>query len=526
MDHKDSDEEKILENVLGKICNIEEKKVKAPEIPKPAPLKISSEEEAIINKIYKKFNITKDLDLNEPIDLVYMYVNYNDSEYASKIEKEKQTKSLLKTQNFNDKYSKFLAKYLEERNTLYYDFFLNLEITRTNLSFVRNIFIISPTPFMLNEVYFEDKRIQVITFEELYGIDSFNKIYFRPNNVIYQLNKIKQLSNTFLFSCSDFIVCNSIPKDYFFTGNIPIIYLKKKKSINVVKCLKNLEEFNSNKFFTDKFILELEFVNTNQITVVRKDVIELTKKVFDVRNMFKDCIDFLLLQNMVGQFLNLYHLNQDNNNFSGFYKDNSKNPWEKFNLVKHKNVQFFNVNYLNDIFLNYYLHSYFQNIGVLEPLKSVIFLLDKNLKEYIYEFPKIEKQLEDSENEVSFFLYFEGDQPLETNEKFGENLYINICETINETKKWDNMKNMVIELRLDKFSLFVPDLYFFMNRKYTKKYNEPNNKYSGDNIRITFPKDKMVHLNEKTNVPYTKILNMNIVKEDTANIKVGKILFK
>ena len=52
-----------------------------------------------------------------------------------------------------------IDKYLKEERGNFGDFFINLEMTRKNLLFVRNIFIITPTPFVLNEVYHNDENI-------------------------------------------------------------------------------------------------------------------------------------------------------------------------------------------------------------------------------------------------------------------------------------------------------------------------------------------------------------------------------
>ena len=84
--------------------------------------KLERLEDRLIKKIYEKFSISEKLDEKEPIDFVYTY-----NEVPG------------------------IATHLS--------FFLNIEITRKNLPFLRNIIIITPTPNRILEYYSNDNHI-------------------------------------------------------------------------------------------------------------------------------------------------------------------------------------------------------------------------------------------------------------------------------------------------------------------------------------------------------------------------------
>lgn len=453
--------------------------------------KIERAEKKLLNKIYEKFNITKNLSIAE-IDLVYTYIHYNKNYSNSK-------------ENFNLKNldPKILSSFKEEKKENFYDFLLNIEITKKNLPFIRNVYIITPTADYLEDV----EKFIVIPIEEICGKDDYNKIYFRPCNVVKYLNEVRGLSNIFLFGNQDCICIKNIKKDNFIKDGIPITYLQKKQ-LQRDGNIKNIEEYNTNKLFQNKFDIFFKLVNINQLTIVRKDCIDFTLKLFN-ENIN---IDFLLLQYLTGYFFYLYDIKTTNNdNFSGFYSNTQKNLYERMFLIKNKKTDFFCINYLNKSYVQFYLHACLINMDIIENkiVRNIFFVIDKENKNMKYRIPSIERTIKDvvSGSKIEFFL-MDDEKIVEYNGKLGDALYLAFDFPY---KKLQHLKHIVLEIN-EKTS--ISDILYYMNIECKIS--------SGDRIVAHYPEKVIKNLEEKYNIPLTKMLK--IVNLDSG-VKLGSIAF-
>lgn len=479
-------------------------------------------EEKIINKIYEKFKIIKNVSQNEQIDLVYTYINYNDKDYKNLRMEELKNKKILGKYNFDERTNKIYESYLKNEKESFNDFFLNIEITRTNFPCIRKIFIITPTPFSINEIYSNDNQIIVIPLDEICN-NEFDKIYFRSNNIVKYIANVKFISRIFLFGCSDSLIINALKKEYFLKNNIPVSQLQRKtlleKNIDDSTNLKYLEEFNTNNIFEERFHIFPKLVGINQLTIMRKDAISITNKLFKDSNSI---IDFQLLQYLTGYFFNLYELRINKNNSSGFYQYTQKMPLERFNIIKNKSCDFFCMNHMNEKYLFYYAYAYFINIGLIENnAKNVIFITNNR-----YIIPTYEKKLLSNCKKLSVSF----SQNIKE-ESFADNIYIVISEKIGEDSKFQNASNLIIEVCEKYFDLVIPDILFFANCYVTSESIFKNcniNKFKDEDkiIRINYPKKIIQNLESKSHVPYTRILNLVHYDEETLGVKMGKIFFK
>jgi len=224
--------------------------------------KMERAEVKLLNKIYDKFGIQKNSTIGD-IDIVYTYINYNDRNYMNSI----------KNYENNSIDPKLLASYKTEKE-YFQEFLLNIELTKKNMPFIRNVYIITPTSDFLDDI----EKYIVIPIEEISEKDKYNKTYFKPNNIVKYLTEINSLSNYFLFGNQDMICVKNIKKESLFKENIPIIHMQKKSVINDNK--NKLEEYNTMNLFKRKFDISLKLSNSNQLTIIRKDVISFTNKLF------------------------------------------------------------------------------------------------------------------------------------------------------------------------------------------------------------------------------------------------------
>lgn len=448
----------------------------------------------LINKIYDKFGIIKNLNIFEPIDMVITYVNYNDRTYIN-------GRSSFELKELDPV---ILSNFKEEKKENMNEFFLNIELTKKNIPFIRNIYIITPNPDYFDEI----EKYIIIPIDEICGKDKYNKIYFRPNNIVKYLTEIKNLSNIFLFGNNDMIAIRNIKKEILFNeNNIPIIYLQKKKIIKDGST-KSIEEFNTNKLFHSKFDTLLKLSNINQLSIVRKDVIGFTRRLV---NSDINC-DFLLMQYFVGYYYYLYNIKTENNqNHTGFYSITQKVAIERFNSLKFKKYDYFCVNFLNDKFIPYYLHSCLVNMDIIDnkPVKNIYFLIERGNSKYKYIIPKIEREIKENIGniKVNFNLLSDENIPINSG-KFGDSLYLILgCPE----KKWQHIKHIALLIN-EKSG--IGDILYFMNIE--SKY------LSVENNKIIYPKKIMQKLEEKYNIPFLRILRIN---NDSEGIKTAKLIF-
>lgn len=465
----------IIDNILDKVIyNLNEIQIN----------KMERVENKCLNQIYDKFGIKKNINVDEPIDLVYTFVNYKDKDFMGKRE------------NFSLKNLDpiLLKNYKEEKKELFHDFLLNIEITKKNLPFIRNIYIITPTADILDDY---DEYI-IIPIEDIYCNDKFVKTYFRPNYIVKYLKNIKGLSKLFLFGNQDSIVIKQMKKEEI-VNEIPVIYLQKK-DIKLDSNTKNIEEYNTNIIFKEKFEIMMKMGNINQISIVRKDLINFTEKLFnDSVN-----IDFLLLQYFVGYFFYLYEIKVKNINiYSGFYSSVQRNMFERFNIIKNSKAIYFNINYLNNKCVHYYLHACLINLGVISNkiVKKIVFISKKN--KFFYEIPGIERRIRDKVFDCDITI---NNNFQESAMKFGEILYL----VFDDGSKYQNKKHIILEITDINC---MDDIFYFMNIE---------SKTSTYNIKIHYPKRFMQKLDDKFMVPLTKILN---IENEDSGVKLGKIIF-
>ena len=495
IEDKEYNDEEILDNIFKKIKNdhdfindIINDIVNNSIINIIKSSKFERAELKLLNKIYSKFNLKKNIDTDE-IDIVYTYINYNDREFMM-------NKSSLEINNID---RNLLNNYKSERRDMFNEFILNIEVTKKNLPFIRNVYILTPTPDAFEEI----KNYIIVPIEFICGKDKFVKDYFRPNNVVKYLVELKSLSKVFLYGTSEMIVVKEMRKDDFFVNGVPVVYMGKR-NFEKEDYVNNMEEYNTSILFESKFDILFKACNINQLTLVRKDVVSFA------RSVFKDDlnIDFLLLQYFLGYFFYLYDLKTSNrNNYGGFYSNVSKYAIERFNMIKTKKVNFFHVNHLTNKLVPYYLHSCLVNLNIIDKrtVKYIYFLF--NDKKYRYLVSSLERMVRNNVEESVIFRIV--DKNVEGH-KLGECLYLSYDYDV---KKYGELDGIVLEVS-ERVSL--GDILFFMNCSYSRLI-------VGERLNVYYPENIVKNLEEKYMIPFMRMLRMDRREN---NVKIGKIEFK
>ena len=458
-----------------------------------------------INFIKEKY-CNNNLDTKK-IDLVYFYVDYNDINYLKKIKIEIDNKYLINNLEINKTILRMIRAELKKEKGSNYDFFVNLELTRKNIEYIGKIYIITPTPFILNNIY--DSNIEIISLDKICS-NNFYEIYIRPNNILKFINKINGLSDIFFYANSCQSICNKIKKDRIFKNNIPFVHLSiKDLEKDKKKNIKNFEEYNANLLFFEKTGINSKFIGIDKISIIRKDVINMTNAIFE--NKIE--VDFRLLQYLVGNLFNLYYISTHNDSkVSSFLSNIPKNPYEKLNMIKFKMIDYFSLNSIHKNYIPYFLYSHIskkeiQNIYIIgDNLRYIISDIMKNLNEFITN--KNVKYIDNVENDI-----------------FDETLYI----LVGNNRKNYNIKNsVIIEIDEKIIKNVIPDILYFMNiklNKINKKFDDSSEKYVNELIKIHYPSIIIKQIEKETNIPYLKILNMSINKSDES-VKNNSIIFE
>lgn len=484
-------DEEIFENVFKKITNkdndtdnnftelIEELNLKK--------TKIEKVEDKIIEKIYEKFGISEVINRSEPIDLVYTFINNNEFE-------KKKLRDLIKKLKVDYNCFNIVENYLNEEKDFYYDFFVNLEVTRKNLPFLRNIIIVTPTPFILSEIYNNDSQVIIINVNDLVNINNTNNFIFRPNNIIYFLKNLKMLSNVFLFGSSDCIITRNVLNNY---NKIKIFLEKKSLNETNISNIRYLEEYNANKLFENKFNVFFNLSASNQISFVRKDSLKMMSRIFGEHNSF---VDYLLLQYLTGLYFNIYEIDK-NITHSGYYNYNKNNPYERFLKIRDNKIKYFCFNNISKNIIPYYLHSVFINLKILKknPIKEVYIIG----KEYIYIIPEIERIL--LKHRVAL--------------KYMENIGKYKGKLEKDIFICNNIININTILIVGKNNI-LNDILYFCNLP------TENNCKKSNNVEIYYPKKFIRTLEMKTGVPYTKLLSYAEFDEETTGVRNCKLQFR
>jgi hypothetical protein len=449
-----------------------------------------------IDEIYKKFNIQALK--NEKIDLVYLYIDYNDIHYSKKIKDEIETKSILHKIEMNKTIQRMIRAELKKERSSNYDFFINLEKTRSSVKGIGNIYIITPTPFILNGTH--DSKIKIVPLHNIIS-NEFYESYVYPSDVLRFINKIDGLSELFFFANSSQFICNPLKKANVFNKDIPIAHLTVKDlEESKKKTIKNFKEYNAVQQFYEKFGILMNYSCVDKISLIRKDVVNMTNVIFEN----KIDVDYKLLQYLVGGAFKLYEIDKvENPRISGFLSDCPKNPYEKMTIIKFGLFDYFTLNGIHESYIPYYAYSMISKNEI-----SNVYIIGDTLRYSAFDF--IKKLGDNVKNKTIKYV-----DKVE-NDVFDESLYIVVGEGIG---RYNIVNSVVIEIDEKVLEKSIPDILYFMNVNMTqfKKFQNAGyniaEKYLNGYIKIHYPHSVIKKLEKETKIPYFKILNMKAEDE-------------
>ena len=448
-----------------------------------------------IEDIYKKFNI-KPLK-TEKIDLVYFYIDYNDIHYSKKIKNEIETKNILHKIEMNKTIQRMIRAELKKEKTSNYDFFINLEKTRNSLKGLGNIYIITPTPFILNGII--DSKIKIIPLHNLVS-NEFYESYVYSSDILRFINKIDGLSELFFFGNSSQFICNPLKRVNVFNNDIPIINLNSKNLEETKKkTIKNFKEYNAVQLFNEKFGILMNYTCIDKISLIRKDVVHMTNVIFEN----KIDVDYKLLQYLLGSTFKLYEIDtSENPRISGFLSDCPKNPYEKFNMIKFGMFDYFTLNGIHESYIPYYLYNTISKKEIQN-----VYIIGDTLRYSAFDF--IKKLVDNVKNKTIKYV-----DSIEI-DVFDESLYL----IVGNYEKYSIVNSVVIEIDENILEKTIPDILYFMNVNITQfkkfqngKYNI-SEKYLEGYIKIHYPYQIIKKMEKETKIPYCKILNMKVEDE-------------
>ena len=206
----EENEENIIKNALAKLNKDPSNDLLINELSEcyKSKRKLERLEDRLIKKIYEKFSISEKIDEKEPIDFIYTY---------------NETREIANQSTF----------------------FMNLEITRNNLPFLRNIIIITPTPNRILEYYANDSKIFIIHIDNIEKYKTLTSGFY-PEYLIYFLKDLKYVSNLFFYAKSECIISQPVKK-------LDILELKINMSLKTLNKEKNPGEYYANRAFEKKF---------------------------------------------------------------------------------------------------------------------------------------------------------------------------------------------------------------------------------------------------------------------------------
>ena len=449
-----------------------------------------------IDEIYKKFNITPLK--NNKIDLVYIYIDYNDIHYSKKIKDEIETKAVLHKIEMNKTIQRMIRAELKKERSSNYDFIINLEKTRSSLKGLGNIYIITPTPFILNGVF--DSNVKIIPLHNIVS-NEYYESYVYTNDILRFINKIDGLSDLFFFGNSSQFICNPLKKTNVFNKDIPIAHLTAKDlEESKKKTIKNFKEYNAVQQFYEKFGIRMNYSCVDKISLVRKDVVNMTNVIFEN----KIDVDYKLLQYLVGGAFKLYEIDKvENSRMSGFLSDCPKNPYEKLSMIKFGVVDYFTLNGIHQCYIPYYLYNTISKNEI-----HYVYIMGDTLRYSAFDF--IKKIGDNVKNKTIKYV-----DKVET-DVFDESLYIVVG---GGREKYNIINSVVIEIDEKVLEKSIPDILYFMNVNMTqfKKFQNAGyniaEKYLNGYIKIHYPHSVIKKLEKETKIPYFKILNMKAEDE-------------
>ena len=449
-----------------------------------------------IDEIYKKFNITQLK--NNKIDLVYIYIDYNDIHYSKKINDEIETKAVLHKIEMNKTIQRMIRAELKKERSSNYDFIINLEKTRSSLKGLGNIYIITPTPFILNGVF--DSNVKIIPLHNIVS-NEYYESYVYTNDILRFINKIDGLSELFFFGNSSQFICNPLKKTNVFNKDIPIAHLTMKDlEESKKKTIKNFKEYNAVQQFYEKFGILMNYVCVDKISLIRKDVVNMTNVIFEN----KIDVDYKLLQYLVGGAFKLYEIDKvENSRISGFLSDCPKNPYEKLSMIKFGAVDYFTLNGIHESYIPYYLYNTISKNEI-----HYVYIMGDTLRYSAFDF--IKKIGDNVKNKtIKYVDKVEKDV-------FDESIYIVVG---GGREKYNIINSAVIEIDEKVLEKSIPDILYFMNvnmsqfKKFQNAGYNISEKYLNGYIKIHYPHSVIKKLEKETKIPYFKILNMKPEEE-------------
>ena len=448
-----------------------------------------------IDEIYKKFNIQPLK--NEKIDLVYFYIDNNDIHYSKKINDEIETKAILHKIEMNKTIQRMIRAEIKKERNSNYDFFINLEKTRQSVKGIGNIYIITPTPFILNGLF--DSKVKIIQLHNLVS-NEFYESYVYPTDILRFVNKIDGLSDLFFFGNSSQFICNPLKKSSVFNKDIPIAHLfEKDLEETKKKTIKNFKEYNAVQQFYEKFGILMNYTCVDKISLIRKDVINMTNIIFEN----KIDVDYKLLQYLVGGAFKLYEIEKtENSRINGFLSDCPKNPYEKISMIKFGLVDYFTLNGIHESYISYYAYSMISKNEI-----HYVYIMGDSLRYSAFDF--IKKLGDNVKNKTIKYV-----DKIET-DVFDESIYV----VVGGREKYNIINSVVIEIDEKVLEKSIPDILYFMNVNMTqfKKFQNSgyniSEKYLNGYIKIHYPHSVIKKLEKETKIPYFKILNMKPEEE-------------
>jgi len=422
----EENEEHIIKNALEKLNKDHSNDLLINELSEcyKSKRKLERLEDRLIKKIYEKFSISEKIDEKEPIDFVY---TYNEVPGAMN----------------------------------HLTFFLNLEITRHKLPFLRNIIIITPTPNKILEHYANDNQIFILHVD---NIDKYKTLTsgFYTEYLIYFLKDLKYVSNLFFYAKSDCFIAQPMKKSELLEVKINM----SRKTLNEDK---NPGEYNANRAFEKKFGVYNQLVAINQVNIIRKDVIIMMSRLFAI---VEYPMDYLTLQYMIGYYFKIYDIELKEHNASGFYQYTLQFPYERFN----SQARYFCLQYVNQKIIPYYAKWGLIHLGILRntPI-SVIYLVGQKIKYYL---PALERIIGGM---VKLVMIDKADKQ---KGKIGENIFL-----VDNSEKIE-VDTIMLKISGEWIERLVPDILYFGNIYLPHKKEYDCDKYKDKNIflQIVFPK--------------------------------------
>lgn len=251
-------------------------------------------------KEYLSMNINESIDIDDPIDIVYTWVNMSDQVWMNKFRMHTgKMPSAVRYQGVDEiKYS--------------------IASVKKYASFIRNIYVVTdnqmpPLDFM------NDRQIKIIDHSVILGKECAYPT-FKSDSIESYLWKIPGLSEVFLYFNDDIFVGNRIEKNMFINNNrkLPIADVKECNFNKFTNSFLEKEPhfrciLTAAKIFSRKFNVPMpRYRNEHFCTVFRKKTCELTWKLFhnelansvkyNTRDPYEPTVSFQILTHYVGEF--------------------------------------------------------------------------------------------------------------------------------------------------------------------------------------------------------------------------------